>query len=80
MLLSHNFELLNPDKNRPDPIAVRRFRKLCRFLDRERASLPCSGFEDAPAEPGEPPEAPPRSRLLYAAGRMAEQLTRRLVA
>src|SRR5207247_8136610 len=34
VILSHNFELLNPAKDRVDDVVVRRFRKLCSFLDR----------------------------------------------
>jgi len=39
VILSHNFELLNEAKNRPDAVVVKRFRKLCSFLDRNRDSF-----------------------------------------
>jgi len=35
-MLSHNFELLNRNKNKPDPVVFKRFVKLCRFLSNNR--------------------------------------------
>ncbi len=45
VILSHNFELLNGSMNRPDDIAVTRFRKLCSFLDRHRDCFRVRGFD-----------------------------------
>lgn len=45
VILSHNFELLNPAKNRPDPVVIKRFKKLCAFLDRNRDSFRVRGFD-----------------------------------
>lgn len=44
VILSHSFELLNGGKDRPDAVAVSRFRKLCAFLDKNRDSFQVSGF------------------------------------
>lgn len=44
VILSHNFELLNLSKNRPDDIVIKRFKKLCSFLDRNRDSFRSRGF------------------------------------
>ena len=44
VILSHNFELLNVAKNRPDDVVVERFLWLCRFLDRHRDSFRTCGF------------------------------------
>jgi hypothetical protein len=44
VLLLHNFELINQKKDRPDWVAVRRFDKLCAFLDNNRDCFTVSGF------------------------------------
>jgi hypothetical protein len=44
VILSHNFELLNRAKDRPDDVVVKRFRKLCNFLDRNRDCFRVRGF------------------------------------
>ena len=51
VLLSHNFELMVPGKSRPDDVVVRRFEKVCRFLDENRSAMPTSGFFDLPQIP-----------------------------
>jgi hypothetical protein len=44
VILSHNFELLNPAMDRPDEIVIERFHKLCSFLDRHRDCFCVRGF------------------------------------
>jgi hypothetical protein len=44
VILSHNFELLNPAMDRPDEIVIERFHKLCSFLDRHRDCFRVRGF------------------------------------
>lgn len=44
VLLSHNFELLNQAKDRPDWVAVKRFEKLCKFLERNQDCFAVRGF------------------------------------
>lgn len=44
VILSHNFELLNQAKDRPDDVVVKRFQKLCGFLDRHRDCFRVRGF------------------------------------
>src|SRR5688572_19740424 len=44
VILSHNFELLNRAKDRPDDAVVKRFRKLCQFLDLHRDCFRARGF------------------------------------
>jgi hypothetical protein len=46
VILSHNFELLNCAKDRPDDVVVKRLQKLCRFLDRHRDCFRVRGFRD----------------------------------
>lgn len=81
VLLTHNFELLTPSKTRSDPVVVRRFRRLCRFLDRHRGSFRVRGFSDLPV----PTAAPPQPRVLHSnlwgtGVRLAEQAWRRRYA
>jgi len=45
VLLSHNFELLTPDKTRPDPFVVKRFESFCKFLSDNPKSFRTTTFE-----------------------------------
>jgi hypothetical protein len=45
VIVSHNFELLKPDRSEPDRIAVRRFEALCRHLASEPDRFQVSGFQ-----------------------------------
>jgi hypothetical protein len=52
MILSHNFEFLNPARNRADPMVIKRFRRLCAFLERHRDHFRTVGFNDLdPTQP-----------------------------
>lgn len=77
VVLSHNFELLNPAMDRPDEIVIRRFRKLCSFLDRHRDCFRVRGFHDlTPASiPLQP--APLTSPIWKTGFRIFEQGLRR---
>jgi hypothetical protein len=78
VLLSHNFELLNQAKDRPDRVAVRRFEKLCKFLDRNRDCFSVRGFHGlAPQVSTEQPE-PLSSPIWRTANRLLEQIYRRV--
>jgi hypothetical protein len=79
-ILSHNFELLNQAKTRPDAIVIRRFEKLCTFLAENRDRFPTAWFGDL--DPGKIPvdiQTPPlRSSWWRTILRYGEQLTRRI--
>jgi hypothetical protein len=78
VLLSHNFELMNQKKDRPDWIAVRRFDKLCEFLDKNRDCFRVSGFHGLEPQIGlgqHKQLTSPRWKTIY---RMVEQLYRRV--
>lgn len=77
VMLSHNFELLNAARNRPDRIVVDRLHRLCAFLDRHRDSFHVRGFRDlAPIDV--PVQPPPLSSPLWKSGaRLLEQVYRR---
>jgi hypothetical protein len=77
-IVSHSFELLTSNKARPDSVAVKRYRRLCEFLDRNRDTFTTSGFDDLTPEAvrDQPPIAELPARLT--ALRAAEQAWRRL--
>lgn len=77
VLLSHNFELLTPSKQRADPIVVARFERLCSFLERHRDQFEVCGFDGlAPSVAARQPP-PLGGSAWHSAGRAAEQLYRR---
>lgn len=79
VMLSHNFELLNQAKTRPDDIVVARFRRLCRFLAANRDCFETAGFGgvdldvDDAAQPSLPQVSMPATARRY-----CEQLWRRV--
>ncbi|WP_432239152.1 polysaccharide deacetylase family protein [Herbaspirillum robiniae] len=77
MMLSHNFELLNAARNRPDPIMIRRFARFCRFMADHRGQFRMRGFHDlAPAAVTVQP--PVLTSPLWKTGhRIAQQALRR---
>jgi len=77
VLLLHNFELLNRAKDAADPVVVRRFRHLCRFLERHRDSFRVRGFDGPPLATVDEQPRPLASPAWKTGGRMLEQLTRR---
>jgi peptidoglycan/xylan/chitin deacetylase (PgdA/CDA1 family) len=77
VIVSHNFELLNCRKDRPDPIVVRRFRELCRYLERHADRFRVRGFRGLErARPGAQPQ-PFRSSSWLTYRRCVEQFVRR---
>lgn len=76
VILSHSFELLSPSMARPDKVVVKRFRKLCTFLDRNRDCFNVRGFRDLVARTGGPQPAPLTSPRWLTAARMIEQASR----
>jgi hypothetical protein len=77
VILSHNFELLNPSKNRPDDVVVRRFHQLCEFLDKNRDCFQTKGFRDLAVNTVDNQPEPLRSPLWKTGARTVEQLYRR---
>ncbi|MDB5990318.1 MAG: polysaccharide deacetylase [Herbaspirillum sp.] len=77
MMLSHNFELLNTSRDRADLTMVKRFDKLCRFLDANRDLFRTSGFRDL--APDIVSQQPPvlTSPLWKTGHRMYQQAMRR---
>jgi len=78
VILSHSFELLTARQTAPDPVVIRRLRKLCAFLDRHRDSFRVRGLCDQPL-PKSVPKAGPglHSSIWRTSARMLEQAGRR---
>jgi len=76
VILSHNFELMNPTKTRPDDVVIARFSKLCRFLSRNHDVFRMGGFASAPAALAAVQPPPLSSSSWKAAARMVEQAYR----
>jgi len=77
VILSHNFELLNPAKDRPDDVVVKRFRKLCSFLDRNSDTFRVRGFQGLKAQETLRQPPPLKSPIWLTGSRMIEQIYRR---
>ena len=77
VILSHNFEMMNLAKNRPDDIVVNRFRKLCRFLSRNADSFRVRGFRGLNGVSVEAQPEPLTVPLWKTSLRIVEQALRR---
>ena len=79
VILSHSFELLNARMNRRDDIVLKRFLKLCAFLDKHRDKFNTSGFDGlaAPVARAQPPLL--ASPIWRTGQRVAEQVVRRFL-
>lgn len=76
VILSHGSELLNRAKNRPDKVVVKRFRKLCAFLEQNRDSFHARGFNGLQPQSVHQQPSPLASPLWKTGGRLIEQAYR----
>lgn len=77
VLLSHSFELMNAAMNRPDEVAVKRFDRLCAFLEKNADCFSVRGFQGlTPAVKQSQPD-PLNSPVWMTGLRMLEQIYRR---
>jgi peptidoglycan/xylan/chitin deacetylase (PgdA/CDA1 family) len=76
VILSHNFELLNTTRDRADEIIVNRFRKFCRFIDKNRDCFRTRGFHNLRPTIASAQPTPLYSPIWKTSLRMAEQLMR----
>ncbi len=73
VIVSHSFELLTPDKLKPNKVVTNRFIKLCEFLDKNRDRfISCNMKNTPPPEFLKQPITPSSNRLRTFA-RMCEQ-------
>ncbi len=77
VIVSHNFELLKPDRSVPDPWVVRRFERLCALLGEERERLPTTSYGPLQTTAANG-RVLAQASLLSTGMRYAEQLLRRL--
>ncbi|MCC6531364.1 MAG: polysaccharide deacetylase [Burkholderiales bacterium] len=79
VVLSHNFEMLEPGSCVPDRVVMNRFSKLCAFLARERGRFRTAGFADEDGEDAITAGSPIPKVSAWATGvRYLEQAWRRL--
>lgn len=72
VIVCHSFELITRDRTRTDPIAVARFRKLCRFLADHRDRFRTVGF-DGVDPTARPPKRPLKSSIWRTGARYVAQ-------
>ncbi len=77
VLVSHNFEMLQPGSCQPDAVVVQRFTQLCAFLQAQRGLFNVGRFEPTQAVPAAMAQQP-RARWTSTGRRYAEQALRRL--
>lgn len=80
VILSHGFELLNTTQTRPDWTVIKRFKRLCEFLEKNSDCFNVRGFRDLDghSQPNHP--SPLNSSLIHTGMRVIEQLMRRRFA
>ncbi len=77
VVVTHNFELLSRDKTQVDKFAVRRFRRLCQYLDSNRDRFNVSGFRELAPKNIQPQPSITTGKLIPAGLRYVEQVVRR---
>ncbi|MEW6590392.1 MAG: polysaccharide deacetylase [Pseudomonadota bacterium] len=77
VILSHGSELLNQAKDRADDVVVKRFQKLCSFLDKNRDSFRVRGFQGLKPKLFRQQPVPLASPVWKTGARMIEQAYRR---
>ncbi len=78
VIVSHNFELLSPDKSKVDDIVLKRFTRFCQFLNDNRDRFHVRGFKDLTPVDIEAQPKQLSGTKLNASLRTASQLIRRL--
>jgi hypothetical protein len=81
VIVFHSHEMLNARRDGPNPVVIRRFHALCRFLERHCDEFPTTTFADlSPDDLETDPDAAAtiRSPVWRTAWRLGEQLAQRL--
>lgn len=78
VILSHNFELLNQAKSRPDPIVNARLAKLCKFLEKNSDCFQTCGFHNLSESKEVESSVLPRSTMQRTMSRVLSQAARRI--
>ncbi|PPD35136.1 MAG: polysaccharide deacetylase [Methylomonas sp.] len=73
VIVSHSFELLTPDKSRPNKLLVDRFIKLCHFLSENRDKFQSSHMSKLQSKTMTEQKSIPRSNIFRTFDRMLEQ-------
>lgn len=78
VILSHNFELLDDSLSRPNSIVIKRFHKLCEFLERNQDCFAIKDFQDFSRGSNLAQSTPVSSPLWHSGFRMAQQAYSRI--
>lgn len=78
VILSHGFELLNQAKSRADDVVVKRFHKLCSFLERNQDVFRVRGFRDLKPRISHNQPRPLTSPIWKTGARIIEQVYRKI--
>lgn len=78
VIVTHNFELLSPDKTKVDQHVLKRFIKFCKFLDNNRDRFCVRGFQNLMPIDIQPQPKIMTGNQLSADLRVVEQVVRRL--
>jgi hypothetical protein len=78
VILSHSFELLNGSMTNRDNVVVKRFLRLCKFLDLHRDLFRVRGFKDLQPKPVLTQPEPLKSLRRHTGTRILEQAFRRI--
>lgn len=79
VLLSHSFELMKLSQCKPDKVVIKRFEKLCSYLDQHRDKFKTSFFSEYSKFAHSLTNQPIKISTLPTAQRYYEQLVRRVV-
>jgi hypothetical protein len=72
-IVGHSFELATRDGKRANPLLVRRFEQMCRFLAEQRETLPTASFSDLADLPMDAEAYPLHPDAVRTVSRMAQQ-------
>jgi len=78
VILLHNFELLTPCKQQADKIVIKRFKKLCRFLESHQKQFNCTGFNNIKMPSTQVQPQPLYSNQINTFFRITEQIVRKI--
>ncbi|MCU6434129.1 hypothetical protein LPB67_10150 [Undibacterium sp. Jales W-56] len=77
VILSHNFELMNPQRDNADLIMIKRFRRFCEFMAEHKTAFQMRGFHQLSPATMTSDSSMLTSPLWKTMHRMAEQVLRR---
>lgn len=77
VMLSHNFELMNANREKPDPVMIKRFRQFCEFMQDHASQFCMRGFHQLDVNTSDNPTNMLDSPKWLTINRVIEQIWRR---